>query len=211
MAMTEEERKARQREYARKYRESETPEQHKARLAQCREYRQRPEVRERKRKYQRVYQQRPDVRDRQRDRQRQHYQQRPEVRQRQRERALAYRLRREVSDRERDRQRYHHRLQWVVVPPRPATTAPSLSCAWTGATWASCSPLGLRSSPNSKTFASGTRPTAEWDRSIAASTGLLCSGQFYTDVTRPSDLASSYGKGNHHVYAASQAGPGSPS
>jgi hypothetical protein len=86
MAMTEDERKARHREYARKYRESETPEQHKARLAQCGEYRQRPEVRERKRKYQRVYQQRPDVRDRQRDRQRQHYQQRPEVRQRQRER-----------------------------------------------------------------------------------------------------------------------------
>ena len=74
-------------------------------LAQCREYRQRPEVRERKRKYQRVYQQRPDVRDRQRDRQRQHYQRRPEVRQRQRERALTYRLRREVSDRERDSQR----------------------------------------------------------------------------------------------------------
>ena len=36
------------------------------------------------------------------------------------------------------------------------------------------------------------------------------SEQFYTDATRPSDLASFPRKGNHHVYALSYAGPGSP-
>jgi hypothetical protein len=36
------------------------------------------------------------------------------------------------------------------------------------------------------------------------------SEQFYTDATRPSELASFLRKGNHHVYAASQAEPGSP-
>ena len=47
--------------------------------------------------------------------------------------------------------------------PQPAVvTAPSPSYAWIGATWASCSPPVIRHFQNSKTYASGTRPTVAW-------------------------------------------------
>jgi hypothetical protein len=53
--------------------------------------------------------------------------------------------------------------------PGSARMAPFILCAWIGATWARCLRPGAPSTPNSRTWWSGTRPMPAWARSTGAS------------------------------------------